>query len=198
MNPVYNDLLFEIYHFIRKDEIARLNKASRRMHMIWSRIRRYIYIYRFSSDSRYVDMLYDICRYGEYSDIKKLVKENRHILYLRFGFDGLFVRRLDDKHNHILKLLIKNIDDKNGYFIDHNYEYYINYVLHYSSMNENIKYIRYMLKLGGDINCGFNAACYTNNIKMMRFLRKNGATKCSNLNCHQPISDHMKMKKQKV
>jgi len=41
--PPYNDLLFEIYHYITQSNIILLNKASKRMQLIDERIKRFYY-----------------------------------------------------------------------------------------------------------------------------------------------------------
>ena len=52
----YNDLLFEIYHYIPKSHIQLLNKSSKRLQIINGRIERYIYKYilKFELNNNYI------------------------------------------------------------------------------------------------------------------------------------------------
>jgi hypothetical protein len=77
MSFFYNDLLFEIYHYIPRSNILLLNKSSKRLQVINERIERYIY---HNND----DNLSEAC---ESIDIQSIKKNIRQVAYKSIGLE---------------------------------------------------------------------------------------------------------------
>jgi hypothetical protein len=94
----YNDLLFEIYHYIPKYHIPLLNKVCKRLEIIDGRIKRYVYRKRYDNLD---EGLYDACFNGNMKFVRLMIKRGAN--YWDAGLYGACF----NGHMKIVKLMIK-------------------------------------------------------------------------------------------
>jgi hypothetical protein len=97
----YNDLLFEIYHYIPKSNILLLNKSSKCLHVIDGRIKRYVYHKQFNNLD---DGLYEGCKTGDMMLVKEIIKKGTNNRYRNWGLSYA----CEAGHMKLVKFIIKN------------------------------------------------------------------------------------------
>ena len=94
----YNDLLFEIYHYIPKSNIQLLNKSSKRLRIIDGRIKRYVYHKQLDDPD---EGLYEGCRTGDMNLVLEMIERGADIWNLGLSDACQY------GHMKIVKLMIK-------------------------------------------------------------------------------------------
>jgi ankyrin repeat protein len=200
----YNDLLFEIYHYIPRDKIKLLNKASRKMYVIRNRIRRYV-------SQKYFVNRFAISAFGnKYDFINEIEKcgYSKNIISSKTSLCVEYIQSASEYGNiKMIKFFFKNC--QNTYM-------FANYGMYGACNSGNIRLIKYMIKNGAndfneglrqaciykristiklmiklganDFNKGLYTACYLGNIKIVKLMIKKGATQC---NCHKSMEEHL-------
>jgi ankyrin repeat protein len=165
--PPYNDLLFEIYHYIPRESIPLINKVSRRSYIINIRILRYIsYINRIKQYANMLSVgLYYTCKYRDVIAVKQLL----HICKstgdnIDSGLHGASA----GNNLRLFKIMIKNganIINVNDSFVE-------------GCDNNSIKCVTYIIKkyrkyINGNYPIiGFRNACLNGNINIVKLLIK--------------------------
>jgi hypothetical protein len=200
--PPYNDLLFEIYHYISQSNIILLNKASKRMRLIDRRIERYIY-----HNKLYTHDLFYACATNDLKMINKYIKTyaisntdpdkwNKPFIKACYGGNMKLVKWTIKKgankwnsglcsagyggHINIMKLMIKKIRISN------------NDLLGFACKNDNIMIAKFAIKNGAnDWNKGLYYACSYENEELIKLMIRKGATKCVSIFCSKTLKDHL-------
>jgi hypothetical protein len=196
MSFFYNDLLFEIYHYIPKSNILLLNKLSKRLHVIDERIKRYVqYIKYYGTDEE----LFEGCKIGDMNLVLEMIKKGAD------DWDWGLANACRSGHMRIAKFMIKKgADDWNGGLAN-------------ACRSGHMRIAKFMIKKGADDwNCGLGNACQgkgisikliakinnwpfsmalpncpldLGNMKIVKFMIKKGATQCHN--CNKSMSEHL-------
>ena len=192
----YNDLLFEIYHYIPKSNIPLLNKSSKRMKIINERIKRYVY------HKKYDNMnggLYVGCRTSDIGLVKLMIKRGANDwnvgLYEACLGKGISIKLIakinnwpflmalpncpsDLGHMKIVRLMIKKgaNDWDSG--------------LYGACFSCNMKIVKLMIRRGADDwDWGLANACRFGNMRIVKLMIEKGATKCKY--CFKSIQEHL-------
>ena len=159
----YNDLLFEIYHYIPKFDTQLLNKASKRMRTIDGRIERYVYY-----QNNIYEELYEACLTGNIHIAKFIININSSFImndkYHQQDWNYFLQCACQSSNMNIIKLIIKKGATT------------WNYGLYGGCYSGNIKIINLMIKKGAnDWNVGLLFACSGGHIKIVKLMIKKGA-----------------------
>jgi len=162
----YNDLLFEVYHFISQSNILILNKSSKRLQIIDKRIDKYINqnnddnMNNDNMNNNIDKILYVSCRDNNIYILLRLIKRYASNLNYDYGLDGAcFGGNLK-----LAKLMIKlGANNWDCCFTS-------------ACVNGNIKLVMLMIKNGANnFNHGLKIACGYNNIELVKIMIKYGA-----------------------
>jgi hypothetical protein len=195
--PPYNDLLFEIYHYIPKSNIQLLNKSSKRLRIIDGRIKRYVYHKQYKQFDDPDEGLYKGCKTGDMNLVLQMIERgadnwNSGLEYACRG-KGISMPNcpLDLGNMQIVKLMIKkganNWDSGLANACQSGHMKIVelmikkgannwNWGLENACEGGNMKIIKLMIKRGAnDWDWGLRGACQGGNMKIIKFMIKKGA-----------------------
>jgi hypothetical protein len=193
---IYNDLLFEIYHYILHFNLPILNKISKRANIIDKRIKRYVYYEKYNDVN---ECLYEGCKTGDMNLVLQMIERGADDW--NWGLNGACI----GGHMKIIKFMIEK-----GAIC-------WNWGLGGACQGGNMKIVKLMIKKGAnDWNWGLGSACQYKGIsikliakinnwpfsmalpncpldlgymKIMKLMIKRGATECDN--CDKSIPEHL-------
>jgi ankyrin repeat protein len=178
----YNDLLFEVYHFISQNNLLILNKTSQRLCIIYNRIKRYVY-HDFDNPFKTGDVIL----------IKHTIDLDKYKNAF-YDWRSEFYSSCEQRNVKIVKLMMEKINMNID--ILHTELYYacrahcINIIkmlirkgvnnwesgLAGSSNTGNIKLVKMFMRKGKiyNWNAGLRGACTSGNLKLIKLMIKNG------------------------
>jgi ankyrin repeat protein len=217
MSFFYNDLLFEIYHYIPKYDIPLLNKSCKRMQVIDKRIKRYVNHKKYDHIN---EGLYDGCKTGDIKLVKLMIKKGANnwnwglasacksnnmkivkLMIKKGANDWIWGLEYACQGGHmkIVKLMIKKgADYRKGNrrlttFDSRTHEQLklLNWGLYCACYYGHIRLVKFMIKKSADdLDWGLNRACSNEHIRIVKFLIKKGAS-VSQCYCKKTTQEHL-------